>query len=293
MRKIMKGTFLLILVGILLYGLDERYNLLDWVTQMSESEKHNNPEDFVKRVQLAMLGGTEHITLTYIGKVEKLQWFTDEAIEKAFNIDASETSSDYDYLRFNIKSISAKITGFGNILMVTYDFTYNETVTETEQVDKKVKQILKNLNIDKLSDYQKIKKIHNYIIKNASYDSSLTNYTAFDNLIEKSSTCQGYMILAYKMFTEAGIPCRIISGTGKEQSHGWNIAQLNDKWYNLDCTWDDPVTWNGEEVLRYNYFLKSDQDFKDHIRDAKYRSKKFYQKYKMSTESYKKTSNKY
>jgi hypothetical protein len=286
MKKIIKSIFLLLITAYILYIVNDKYNLTKWVVEMNTSERYDDPNEFVKRVRLAMLEGTDHIVLTYTGKIDNLDWFTDTAMKLVYKIDDPDTSSDYDFLRYNTKSIESHITGIGNIMSVTYDFTYNESAQETEEVDKKINQLLKKWNMDKLSDYEKVKKIHDYIIQNAAYDASLTNYSAYDNLINKSSTCQGYMSLAYKMLTEANIPCRVISGTGNGQSHGWNIVRLKGKWYNLDCTWDDPLTWNGKETLIYDYFLKSEKDFKGHVRDAEYQTKKFYQKYEMGEKSY-------
>ena len=37
--------------------------------------------------------------------------------------------------------------------------------------------------------------------------------------------------------------------------HVWNLVYLNDKWLNLDVTWDDPVTSNGTDMLMYDYYL--------------------------------------
>lgn len=280
--------FVFTLIAILLYYANEKYNLVEWVVEMGVASQHDNPEYFIGKVREAMLEGKEHIVLTYVGKANDLEWFTKEAIAMVYEIDDESISSDFDYLRYNTESIATRIVGLGSILTITYDFTYNEIPSETAEVDKKINSLFYKWKIEKLSDYEKIKKIHDFIVKNASYDTSLKNYSAYDNLIAKTSTCQGYMCLAYKMLTEAGVPTRIISGTGGGDSHGWNIVRLNGKWYNLDCTWDDPLTWNGEEVLLYDYFLKAEEEFGDHIRDKEYTTEAFYKKYKIAKTSYKK-----
>lgn len=35
----------------------------------------------------------------------------------------------------------------------------------------------------------------------------------------------------------------------------WNLVNVDNNWYHLDLTWDDPVTSNGTDVLEYDYFL--------------------------------------
>jgi len=278
------------ITAIILFAINDKYNLANWVVEIKETYKtdeiHNN-ETFVNKVRMAMLEGKEQFVLQHVGKSNNMEWFTREAIDMVYSIDDATTSGDYDYLRYKTVSINSQINGFANVMTVTYDFKYNESDTETEQVDKKISKLFQEWEIEKLSDYKKIKKIHDYIVDNASYDTSLERYSAYDNLINHNSTCQGYMTLAYKMLTEADIPCRVISGTGTGESHGWNIVKLKGKWYNLDCTWDDPLTWDGEDVRVYDYFLKSDKVFEDHKRDLEYRTAEFYKEYEMGESSYK------
>ncbi len=286
MKRLIKTIILLGITAYILYYVNDRYNLVEWVVEMNAAFNHDNPDAFIGQLREAMLEGKKHVTLTYVGKSNDLDWFTEEAVDMVYTIDDKDSSSDYDYLKYKTESIASHIVGLGNIMTITYDFSYNESKSETDEVDKKIRNLFRKWEIEKLSDYQKIKKIHDYIINNASYDTSLQYYSAYDNLINKSSTCQGYMSLAYKMLTEAGVPCRIISGTAGKESHGWNIVMLEEKWYNLDCTWDDPITWDGEELLVYDYFLKSEEDFEDHVRDKEYRTEGFHQEYTMGMKSY-------
>lgn len=292
MKKFLNNILLLVLTGLLIYTVNDKYDLAGWIVElegmkeMKQMNQMNQEESFANQVRIGMLEGEEQIILRYVGDVNNMEWFTEEAIDSTYHIDDSTTSSDYDYLRYKTKSIYSHISGLGKYMTVTYNFQYNESAAETEQVDQRINELFRDWKIDKLSDYDKIKKIHDFIINNASYDVNLEHYSAFENLINQRSTCQGYMMLVYKMMTEASIPCRIISGTGDGESHGWNIVKLEGKWYNLDCTWDDPLTRNGEEVLVHDYFLKSDEDFGEHVRDEEFRTEEFYGEYEMGEESY-------
>ena len=37
--------------------------------------------------------------------------------------------------------------------------------------------------------------------------------------------------------------------------HVWNAVLLDNVWYNLDLTWDDPVVSDGSDFLDDSYFL--------------------------------------
>lgn len=285
-KKFIKTVITIALLAILIYMLEDKYKVIEWVYDLVATEK-TREEDFINEIRQAMLQGEEELVIKYIGQFDSIDWFTEDAINLVYSIDDQKTSSDYDYLKYKVESIYAKVSGLGNILTVTYQFKYNETASETKKVDDKIKKLFDKWNIEKLSDYEKIKKIHDYIIENASYDTDMKNYSAYDNLFEKTSTCQGYMSLAYKMLTEAEIPCRVITGTGNGEAHGWNIVNLDGKWYNFDSTWDDPLTWNGEDILTYDFFLKADKDFPNHVRDEEFQTEEFYKEYVMSKENYK------
>ena len=48
--------------------------------------------------------------------------------------------------------------------------------------------------------------------------------------------------------------------------------QINQKWYAIDVTWDDPIITGGGELTdryRYRYFLKGSKEFfKDHTENG-------------------------
>ena len=75
--------------------------------------------------------------------------------------------------------------------------------------------------------------------------------------------------------------------------HMWNKVYYNKKWYNVDVTWDDPVS-NMKDNRKYDFFMLSDMDMrKTHTEDnlsfsvpvAKDSSKTYYKVYKKYAES--------
>jgi len=50
--------------------------------------------------------------------------------------------------------------------------------------------------------------------------------------------------------------------------HAWNLVKVDDEWYHLDTTWNDPVPDRGNGI-RYDYFLLNDTDMRvDHAWEA-------------------------
>ena len=113
--------------------------------------------------------------------------------------------------------------------------------------------------------YEKIRSIHDYLINLATYDPNYNNSNAAPYghqptgclLSPNLCVCEGYAE-AFKLFADReGIPNMLVSSA----SHIWNVILMEDnKWYALDCTWDDPMTGNSNYyVLQYSFFLVGSQ----------------------------------
>ena len=117
-----------------------------------------------------------------------------------------------------------------------------------------------------MNDNEKIKSIHDYIINTTKYDTDrsdnkITKYhsdIAYGALIEHYAICGGYADSMKLFLDKLNIPNYKISS----ENHIWNLVKLDNKWYHLDLTWDDPVTSTGEDVLEYDYFLITTEQLK-------------------------------
>ena len=104
-----------------------------------------------------------------------------------------------------------------------------------------------------------MKSVHDYIINNSKYDSeradnNIINYmsdTAYGPLFEGYALCSGYTD-AFELFLEK---MHIKSYKVSSNNHIWNAVNLNNKWYNVDLTWDDPVTSDHSNLLEHDYFM--------------------------------------
>lgn len=187
-----------------------------------------------------------------------------------------------DYLRWHYGGWNGNISGYVQsgtyYLTFTYTMTYYTTQAQEQAVDEKVTQVLAELNIEQLNDYEKIYTIYDYVCDRVTYDHAnleddtyKLKYTAYAALLDGTAVCQGYANLMYRMLLDAGVDARFISGDGGGP-HGWNIVALEDYYYNIDATWDAGKS-------NYNYFLKGSTDFGNHTRDAEYVTAEFLAEY--------------
>ena len=96
-----------------------------------------------------------------------------------------------------------------------------------------------------------------YFKNNESYISEIDGPVIYGKAL-----CEGYSKTFEYLCQSVGIPCICIRGKANDGNHMWNMVQLENNWYHVDVTWDDPITTNGNQICRYNYFLISDSQIK-------------------------------
>lgn len=150
--------------------------------------------------------------------------------------------------------------------------------TSNKEIQTKVDNIIDNW-IEKnitagMSDYQKVKMIHDFIIVNFEYTFGVNGmnngYSVYDTssiVLSTGGVCNAYADLFEVMATKSGVKSVKVIGTATNSTssgdHAWNIVTINGKNYHVDTTWDDVLGFKGGQVI-YDYFLKSDSFMSKH-----------------------------
>lgn len=147
-----------------------------------------------------------------------------------------------------------------NIITINIDKLYSEL--QIDSVNEKIDYFIKNNINDNMSDYDKIKLFHDYIINNTKYDSNFNldtdkstyathPYNAYGAMVEQKAICSGYSDAMAIYLNKLGIKNYKLSS----QQHIWNYVYLDGSWYHLDLTWDDPVNDQNMDILTHDFFL--------------------------------------
>ncbi|MBK1809865.1 hypothetical protein JHL18_04320 [Clostridium sp. YIM B02505] len=209
-----------------------------------------NLQEIQTQLDIAMHSRLTSYNLSYIGDPSTIKVDVSKIINNIYDKD--------DYLKYTCKSYKYTAFAKGSIITIKFNFSYWNTLTEDIYVEKEVNKILTRIITPDMNSYEKEKKIHDWIVKNVQYDTSLTNHSDYDALIYPYKTvCQGYSLLAYKMLNKAGIPTKIIEGTSRGEAHTWNLVNLDGLWYHLDITLDDPIT-DVLSSINYDYYNLTD-----------------------------------
>ena len=164
-----------------------------------------------------------------------------------------------DYLGLSIFQSAYGWNGFDQDVTINFTYTYNATYDQVQYVYQRVDEILAQIITQGMNDEAKEKAIHDWIVLNVQYDTSLVEHSAYAALSQGKTVCQGYTLLADRMLSEAGILTQTVIGTGNGVDHTWNLVYLCGNWYHFDATWDDPVPDVPGRVV-YNFFNLSDSE---------------------------------
>ncbi len=139
------------------------------------------------------------------------------------------------------------------------------TKEDIENINAKMEEIKGKIITDDMSDEEKIRAFHDYIIDNSLYDEEratlieqgdekthkYNSHKANGPLLEGMALCSGYSD-AMKLFLDS---LNIKNYKISNDNHIWNLVYLNNKWLHLDLTWDDPVTSDHSNILLDSFFL--------------------------------------
>lgn len=151
--------------------------------------------------------------------------------------------------------------------------TKDDINIQLDELEKKSDEILQEASG---SNYQKIQYIHNWLIDNIDYDTTYSKPNTrniYGALISGEVVCEGYAKSFKYLMDKLDIPCILVSGEavnseGKKENHMWNYVKINEIWYAVDVTWDDPIILNNGELnkeSRYKYFCQGDNINSNHF----------------------------
>lgn len=172
------------------------------------------------------------------------------------------------YEMYNVKNYNLNMSARGNgPIVIKVNCSYRMSAQMEADLNTKVKVIISNIAPDNMSQPEKERAIHDWIVNNTRYDQSYTIYDPYNTLIKHTGVCEGYSLLAQKMFTVAGIKSIIVAGTAGGEDHAWNMVFIDNKWRHVDCTWDDPIAY--KDILQYDYYNLTDKEISsDHTWDT-------------------------
>lgn len=252
---------------------------------------YENKENLKTGTYTIQFGNAFYDILSQENGSDKLQEEYQTAIE-AFTYDNPDVFYiDVTKMYINIETIQKIFSTKYNVYINSAkDPTYLlDGFTSKEQIDQCESQVIavKNQILNQIAgknDIEKMRYIHDYLVDTIEYDQKFVEkniYNIYGALVSKTCVCEGYAKASQYLLNEAGLENIIITGTatnsdGKTENHAWNYVNIDEKWYAIDTTWDDPIIVGEGKLtntIRYRYFLKGSSTMnKNHFISTKFTS---------------------
>ncbi len=146
--------------------------------------------------------------------------------------------------------------------------------SDAERAYAALKRLLIDIVDDSMTDEEKVKAIHDWLVMNVTYDAALydlfgsvsndtlKSYNGFyleGVLFDRLAVCEGISKAFAALCNIEGIPCVCVEGYQTQNpggvGHAWNKVYVNSCWYIVDATSDGTIINGREEVLSYQYYL--------------------------------------
>lgn len=118
---------------------------------------------------------------------------------------------------------------------------YGDRQDRYQKATKKLDEVIKSLNLDGKSDYDKFKAVTNWIVSNVRYDDD--NETKYQHdltgaVLDGLAVCDGYAGTFYYMANAVGLNALFEDGIGNDNRirHAWNLVQIDGIYYYADPT---------------------------------------------------------
>ena len=186
-------------------------------------------------------------------------------------------------LNIFINTFATAVTTFGinSLLVETY---LAEDESQNDEIKTIVSVFMNNYITSTMSDFEKEIQIIKYLVQNVEYDTNelLNNsiaindsYKAYGALVNHKAVCSGYAKAFDLLAKECGLLSIVVTGDAinsemQNGAHAWNQICFDGEWYNVDVTFEDPITNIdvGFNQLFNNYINCTDIEFaKNHIRE--------------------------
>ncbi len=194
---------------------------------------------------------------------------TAEQISKLFNLVYSQESKI-----FWLSNIFHNTSEPSDTINLNYRYSKEKSDTMRGELELAVGTILGELP-SSCTAYQAVKYFHDTIVTGCTFSKDYEHVnSAYGALVDGHSQCEGYAFAMSLLCDRSGIENVVVTGTNSlGATHAWNKVNIDGEWYNIDCTWDDPIIkYENPLFLKHDYLLLCDKDILDitHFQNTDY-----------------------
>ena len=184
--------------------------------------------------------------------------------ETAEKVNIKDLNLDKDLVLSTLADLNARVEGGEAISKLSCYYSRDTglavaigleycTAQDVAAMQVKLDQLVEQANTLCQTDLEKVFYVHEWLVQNIAYDREHLSDGVQDDhnlrgaLLEGTAVCDGYAKTYALTLRKLGITGVLV--TSKDIGHAWNMVELDGNWYQVDCTWDDPV--DGSDQLGY------------------------------------------
>ena len=184
--------------------------------------------------------------------------------ETAEKVNIKDLNLDKDLVLSTLADLNARVEGGEAISKLSCYYSRDTglavaigleycTAQDVAAMQVKLDQLMDQANTLCQTDLEKVFYVHEWLVQNIAYDREHLSDDVQDDhnlrgaLLDGTAVCDGYAKTYALTLRKLGITGVLV--TSKDIGHAWNMVELDGNWYQVDCTWDDPV--DGSDQLGY------------------------------------------
>ena len=184
--------------------------------------------------------------------------------ETAEKVNIKDLNLDKDLVLSTLADLNARVEGGEAISKLSCYYSRDTglavaigleycTAQDVAAMQVKLDQLVDQANTLCQTDLEKVFYVHEWLVQNIAYDREHLSDNVQDDhnlrgaLLDGTAVCDGYAKTYALTLRKLGITGVLV--TSKDIGHAWNMVELDGNWYQVDCTWDDPV--DGSDQLGY------------------------------------------
>lgn len=196
--------------------------------------------------------------------------FPEDAFERIFDAMTRDNPLIY-YL--NQSACSCARDMFGRYAICPQYFFSEDKVKEyNRKIEKEVNTLICSLSLIGESDYEKERKIHDWICQNILYDTEgadkkkpvrmIVSHNILGVFAHHKAQCEGIAKAVKVLLNAVDVKCIVVTGeslkNGITTAHAWNLVNIDGNSYHLDVTWDIGARSTDLKRIPYDYFNLND-----------------------------------
>lgn len=242
------------------------------LVEKSDTYYYNTLTDNQKKIYVSVANAVKKLNTNF--ELADYEYINDDETNKDIEVVVYRFLLDHpEVFYLNDKyTISTNTSMFGTKIYLNFNYlvsSHQDLRNKIDEINNSIDAIMSNVT-DKNDKFSTELVIHDCIAKNVKYydyekieDIPINCHNIYGTLVEHAAVCDGFSKSMKLILERCNIQTIVVTGNLKDESHAWNMLNIDDKWYNLDLTSNKSVKNGNNSYVIHSYFNITDELIKE------------------------------